>query len=139
MYTFIKGKYINKRTKNTIKSRKNKRYIFTFIVELKRNKERYYGFHIGNNNSSELFNIINEYFNFKYIDNVFCDGNIAYDKYFGSKATCQKSSFTNLIENLNSQLRDKIAGLVRKTKAHYKIQNSMNFDLQNFFNDKNDF
>jgi hypothetical protein len=46
MYTFIKGKYISKRNKNTKKSSLNKRYIFTFIVEIKATKERFYGYSI---------------------------------------------------------------------------------------------
>jgi IS1 family transposase len=76
--------------------------------------------YIGKNTSTHLFYVIQEYFNLSNIENVFCDGNISYDKYFGNKATCKKSKETNIIENLNSQLRDKIPGLVRKTKAHYK-------------------
>lgn len=139
MYSFINGKYNNKRNKNLKKQRINKRYIFTFIVELKRNKQRYYDYHIANNTSSALFDVINNYFNYSSIQTVFCDGNIAYNKYFGNKATCQKSFQTNIIENLNSQIRDKLYGFVRKTKAHYKKQDSMEFDLNFFFNNKNVF
>jgi len=39
---------------------------------------------------------------------------------YGEKATQKKSKFTNIVENLNSQMRDKISYLVRKTKAHSK-------------------
>jgi len=44
---------------------------------------------------------------------------------------------TNKIENLNSQLRDKISYLVRKTKAHAKSAEWLDYRLAIFFNAKN--
>ena len=44
---------------------------------------------------------------------------------------------TNKIENLHSQLRDKISYLVRKTKAHSKSQKWLDYGLAIFFNTKN--
>ncbi len=137
MYTFIKGKYISRRNKNTRKSRLNKRYIFTFILQDIHTGERFFGFNIERNTHSSLFNVIHDNFNLSKIHKVYCDGNISYDRYFGDRATCAKSYQTNVIENLNSQLRDTLAGLVRKTKGHYKRELSMRYDLETFFNDKN--
>jgi len=37
-----------------------------------------------------------------------------------SKVIQEKSKYTNLVENLNSQMKNKISYLVRKTKAHAK-------------------
>ena len=53
-------------------------------------------------------------------ENVYSDGNFSYDKVYGSKAIMKKSKITNIIENLNSQIRDKISYLVRRSKAHAK-------------------
>ena len=39
---------------------------------------------------------------------------------FKKRATQKKSKFTNIVGNLNSQMRDKILYLVRKTKTHAK-------------------
>jgi len=41
--------------------------------------------------------------------------------YMGKKASQKKSRYTNLVENLNSQMRNKISYLLRKTKAHPKF------------------
>jgi IS1 family transposase len=48
------------------------------------------------------------------VDRIYADGNFAYDSVYGDKAIQEKSGTTNIIENLNSQLRDKISYLVRK-------------------------
>jgi len=50
----------------------------------------------------------------------FSDGNFAYENVYGKSIITKKSKMTNLVENLNSQIRDKISYLVRKTKAHSK-------------------
>ena len=53
------------------------------------------------------------------VDKYYTDGHFAYDNVYGKKATQKKSKFTNIVENLNSQMRDKVS-FVRKTKAHAK-------------------
>jgi IS1 family transposase len=52
---------------------------------------------------------------------------------YGRKVTKKKSKFTNIVENLNSQMRDKISYLVRKTKAHAKSFEWLNNRLAIFF------
>jgi len=49
----------------------------------------------------------------------------------------EKGQWTNKVENLNSQLRDKISYLVRRTKAHAKSEEWLNYRLVIFFNAKN--
>ena len=53
--------------------------------------------------------------------------------YICEKATQKKSKHTNLVENLNSQMRDKISYLVRKTKANAKSFEWLDNRLAIFF------
>jgi IS1 family transposase len=68
---------------------------------------------------------------------VYSDGCFSYNKIYGDKAILEKSKITNIIENLNSQLRDKISYLVRKTKAHAKSYEWLNNRIAMFFVNKN--
>ena len=68
---------------------------------------------------------------------VYADGCFSYDKVYGDKAILEKSKTTNIIENLNSQMRDKISYLVRKSKAHAKSFDWLNKRLTVFFVNKN--
>jgi len=67
------------------------------------------------------------------VDKYYTDGHFAYSNVYGKKASQKKSKFTNLVENLNSQMRDKISYLVRKTKAHSKSFEWLNQRLAMFF------
>jgi IS1 family transposase len=67
------------------------------------------------------------------VDKYYTDGHFAYSNVYGEKATQQKSKFTNIVENLNSQMRDKISYLVRRTKAHAKSFKWLNQRLAMFF------
>ena len=68
---------------------------------------------------------------------VFADQNGCYKNVYGDKAILEKSEITNKIENLNSQIRDKISYLVRKSKAHSKSFQWLNYSLSIFFFNKN--
>jgi len=68
---------------------------------------------------------------------VYSDGNFSYDTVYGSRAIMKKSKVTNIIENLNSQLRDKLSYLVRKSKAHAKSFDWLDKRLALFFVHKN--
>ena len=68
---------------------------------------------------------------------VYSDGNFSYDTVYASKAVMEKSKITNIIENLNSQMRDKISYLVRKSKAHAKSFDWLDKRLAVFFVNKN--
>ena len=82
-----------------------------------------------------------ELFNFNLdlpkVNRVYSDENFSYSNIYGDKVIQKKSGITNIIENLNSQLRDKISYLVRKTKAHAKSYLWLNYRLAIFFISKN--
>ncbi len=104
MYTFITNK--GKRA-----------YIWTTIAVTKTGKYFYF-YHLSSDKGSKAL------FDFKHdlpnVAKVYTDGNYSYNAIFGKKASMKKSKMTNIIENLNSQIRDKISYLVRRSKAHAK-------------------
>jgi IS1 family transposase len=51
------------------------------------------------------------------VEKYYTDGHFGYENVYGKKASRKKSRFTNIVENLNSQVRDKISYLVRRSKA----------------------
>ena len=121
MYTFVR--------------RKGKRaYIWTTIAVTKTGRYFYF-YHLASNKGSEAL------FHFKQelpdVETIYTDGNYSYNAIFGKKATMQKSKMTNIIENLNSQIRDKISYLVRRTKAHAKSFTCLDSRLAWFFVNKN--
>jgi len=67
------------------------------------------------------------------VDKYHTDGNFIYSNVYGDKASQEKSKYTNLVENLNSQMRDKISYLVRKTKAYAKSFEWLHQRLAMFF------
>jgi IS1 family transposase len=71
------------------------------------------------------------------VDEVYADEAFAYDKIYGDAVHQGKNGMTNKIENLNSQMRDKISYLVRRSKAHAKSALWLNYRLARFFNQKN--
>ena len=54
------------------------------------------------------------------VEKYYTDGHFAYSNIYGKKASKEKLKYTNLIKNLNSQIRDKISYFIRKTKAYLK-------------------
>lgn len=66
-----------------------------------------------------------------------CDEAFAYNKIYGCKAIQEKGVITNIIENINSQLIDKVYYLVRRFKPHAKSELWLNYRLARFFNNKN--
>ena len=71
------------------------------------------------------------------VPKVYTDGHYAYDVIFGDKATMKKSKVTNVIKNLNSQIRDKVSYLLRRSKAHTKNFEWLDNRLARFFVNKN--
>jgi len=71
------------------------------------------------------------------VKHVYSDEAFAYNAIYGEKSIQGKGAMTNKVENLNSQLRDKISYLVRRTKAHAKSEEWLNYRLAIFFNAKN--
>ena len=104
LYTFIKNK-------------QNRVYIWSAVGVTKTGRKFYFYFLSKNKNIKSLLS-----FNFDLpkVEKYYTDGHFAYENVYGVKASQKKSKYTNLVENLNSQMRDKISYLVRKTKAHSK-------------------
>ena len=117
-----------------IGKRKTKYYIWTSMVFTSTGK-KYYFYHLSKRRTAmELFNFNQD---LPIVENVYSNGNFSYDNVYGSKAIQEKSKMTNIIENLNSQLRDKISYLVRRTKAHAKSVEWLDRRLAIFFVNKN--
>ena len=121
MYTFIHKK-------------KKRIYIWTAIAVTQTGKYFYF-YHLSHNKGSgALFNFKDDLPN---VSKIYTDGHYSYNVIFGDKATMQKSKVTNIIENLNSQIRDKISYLVRRSKAHSKSFEWLDSRLAWFFVNKN--
>jgi IS1 family transposase len=112
----------------------NRYYVWTAMLFTTTGKPFYYYRLSKHRSADELFE-----FNLDLpkVNGVFCDEAFAYDKIYGSKAIQAKGVMTNIIENLNSQMRDKIAYLVRRTKAHAKSAEWLDYRLARFFINKN--
>ena len=121
MYTFV--------------HKKRKRvYIWTAIAVTRTNRYFYF-YHLSRDKGSgALWNFNDDLPN---TPKVYTDRNYSYNAIFGYRATMQKSKQTNIIENLNSQIRDKISYLVRKSKAHAKSFDWLDKRLAWFFVNKN--
>jgi len=121
LYTFVKNK-------------KRRYYVWTAIAVTQTKRYFYFYYLSKDKGSGALFNFKD---NLPEVPKVYTDGNYSYNQIFGSKATMQKSRITNIIENLNSQLRDKISYLVRRSKAHAKSSEWLDNRLAWFFVNKN--
>ena len=121
MYTFVHRK-------------RKKVYIWTAIAVTRTNRYLYF-YHLSRDKGAgALWNFKDDLPN---TPKVYTDGHYSYNAIFGDKATMQKSKVTNVIENLNSQIRDKISYLVRKSKAHAKSFDWLDKRLAWFFVNKN--
>ncbi len=119
----------------TFIGKKRKRYYLWTSIAVTSTKKYFYYYHLSKNkDSGALFNF-NE--DLPKVDKVYTDGCFSYDRIYGDKATLEKSKMTNIIENLNSQLRDKVSYLVRRSKAHAKSFDWLDKRLAIFFVDKN--
>jgi len=108
----------------------NKVYVWSAVGVTKTGRKFYFYFLSKKKNidSLLLFN-----FDLPKVERYYTDGHFAYSNVYGDKASQKKSKHTNLVENLNSQMRDKISYLVRKTKAHAKSFKWLNQRLAMFF------
>ena len=117
-----------------IGTKSNRYYVWTAMAFTKTGKPFYYYRLSKYRNTDELFE-----FNLDLpkVKRVYCDEAFTYDKMYADKAIQAKGAMTNIIENLNSQLRDKISYLVRRSKAHSKSPMWLDYRLARFFNAKN--
>lgn len=63
----------------------------------------------------------------------YSDGNPAYASVLGTQVASIKGVKTNLVESLNSQLRQYVSRLRRKTKAYAKSWSALTHSLANIF------
>jgi len=112
------------------KKKDNKVYIWSAVGVTTTGRKFYFYFLSKKKNIESLLS-----FNFDLpkVEKYYTDGHFAYSNVYGDKASQEKSKYTNLVENLNSQMRDKISYLVRKTKAHAKSFEWLNQRLAMFF------
>jgi len=98
------------------KRKDNRVYIWSAVGVTTTGRKFYFYFLSKKKNIESLLS-----FNFDLpkVEKYYTDGHFAYSNVYGDKASQEKSK-SNLVENLNSQMRDKISYLVRKTKAHTK-------------------
>ena len=115
--------------------KRRKRYYVWASMAFTRTGKKFYYYHLSKHKSMQALFFFNQ--DLPKVDRIYADGNFAYDSVYGDKAIQEKSGTTNIIENLNSQLRDKITYLVRKTKAYAKSEKWLDYRLALFFNSKN--
>jgi IS1 family transposase len=108
----------------------NRVYIWSAVGVTKTGR-KFYFYHLSKRKNIDSLLSFN--FDLPKVDKYYTDGHFAYSNVYGEKATQQKSKFTNIVENLNSQMRDKISYLVRRTKAHSKSFDWLNQRLAMFF------
>ena len=121
LYTFIKRK-------------DEKAYVWSAIAVDKDGNQHYF-YHLSEKKNNEA--LIKFQNSLPEVEKVYCDGNMSYGSVFGTKATMEKSVFTNLVESLNSSLRSKISYLTRRSDKHSKNFNWLDYRLANFFYKKN--
>ncbi len=117
-----------------VKRKKRRYYVWTSIAFTKTGKKFYYYYLSKHKTTQALFLFIRT---LPKVNQVYSGGNFAYDSVYGNKVTQEKSKTTNIIKNLNSQLRDKISYIVRRTKAYSKSELWLDYRLALFFNSKN--
>ena len=93
---------------------------------------KFYFYHISKKRNAE--ELLNFELKLPNVDKIYCDGNLSYSCVYGLQMVfMQKSKFTNIVENVNSQIRDKISYFVRKSKVHSKSMEWLDNRLSMFF------
>jgi IS1 family transposase len=119
----------------TFIGKKRKRYYLWTSIAVTSTKRYFYFYHLSKYKDAGALFTFNQ--DLPKVNKVYTDGCFSYDKIYGDKATLEKSKMTNIIENLNSQLRDKVSYLVRRSKAHAKSFKWLDERLAIFFVNKN--
>ena len=109
--------------------KENRLYVWSTVGVIKTGRKFYFLSKKKNIESLLTFN-----FDLPEVDKYYTDGHFAYSNVYGKKAATQtKSRYTNIVKNLNLQMRDKISYLVRKTKSHAKSFDWLDHRLAMFF------
>ena len=117
-----------------VEHKANRYYVWTAMAYTSTGKPFYFYRLCKRRNTDELFEFD---LDLPKVNRIYCDEAFTYDKMYADKAIQAKGAMTNIIENLNSQLRDKVAYLVRRTKAHSKSPKWLDYRLARFFINKN--
>ena len=117
-----------------ITSKSNKYYVWTALAYTQTGRAFYFYRLSKHRTVDELFEFD---LDLPKVKRVYSDEAFAYDAMYADKVIQGKGAMTNKIENLNSQLRDKISYLVRRTKSHSKSAKWLDYRLAIFFNAKN--
>jgi len=112
------------------KKKNNKVYIWSAVGVTTTGRKFYFYFL---SKKKDINSLLSFNFDLPKVEKYYTDGHFAYSNVYGEKASQEKSKYTNLVENLNSQMRDKISYLVRKTKAHAKSFEWLDYRLAMFF------
>ena len=110
--------------------KENKAYVWSAVGITKIGRKFYFYFLL---KKKDIESLLSFNFDLLNVEKYYTDGNFAYSNVYGKKVSQKKSKYTNLVENLNSQMRDKVSYLVRKTKAHAKSFEWLNQRLAVFF------
>jgi len=108
----------------------NRVYVWSAVGATKTGR-KFYFYHLSK--KKNIDSLISFNFNLPKVNKYHTDGNFAYSNVYGDKASQTKSKFTNIVENLNSQMRDKISYLVIKSKAYSKSFELLDNRLALFF------
>ena len=96
------------------KKKDNRVYIWSAVGVTTTGRKFYFYFL---SKKKDIESLLSFNFDLPKVEKYYTDGHFAYSNVYGDKASQEKSKWTNLVENLNSQMRDKIFYLVRKSKA----------------------
>ncbi len=119
----------------TFVRRKDEKVYVWAVIAVDREDKQHYFYHLSRKKNNEALQEFEK--SLPEVAQIYCDGNMSYSSVFGSKATMEKSVYTNLIESLNSSLRSKISYLTRKSDKHAKSFDCLDYKLANFFYRKN--
>ncbi len=111
-------------------NKRNRVYIWSAVGVTKIGR-KFYFYHLSKRKN--IYSLLSFNFTLPKVEKYYTEGHFVYLNVYGKKATQQKSKFTNIVENLNSQMRDKISYLVRRTKAHAKSFKWLNQRLAMLF------
>lgn len=117
-----------------INHKSNRYYVWTAIAYTK-SKRAYHFYRLTDERTATV--LFDFSLDLPRVSKIYSDEAFAYNKVFAERSILGKGAMTNKIENLNSQLRDKIAYLVRRSKGYAKSELWLNHRLAIFFNDLN--
>lgn len=114
-----------------INNRKNNKYYIFTALGIDKNNNKYPFYHLCNHkNFNDLLNFDSQ---IPHSNVVYSDCNPLYAGYYGSINIAKKGVKTNLIESLNSQIRQFNSSLKRKTKCYAKDFDMLNKTLAQTF------